>query len=137
MTCEDALDAMLVADPAELEEKDAGALAEHMRGCTECRRRALVLARGTSALRLTAARRGVRRSRRAAGVVFFAAAAAVVLVVSMHGGREIQPTVASTVASLPVARHVTLEVAPGQRATLIKTNDPKVTVIWLSTGEGK
>jgi len=137
MTCEEARDAMLVADLAELDGKDTGPLAEHLRGCNECQRQAVLLARGTWVLQRTAARRGVHRSRRTTGIVFFAAAAAVVLLISIRGRADVQTTGAQRIASLPVARHVSLEVARGQRATVLKTNDPKVTVIWLSAGEGK
>jgi hypothetical protein len=36
-----------------------------------------------------------------------------------------------------VAKQISLTVAPGQTAAVMKTADPAVTVIWLSPGGGQ
>jgi hypothetical protein len=77
-------------------------------------------------------------SRQAIGLVFvpLAAAAAFAIVKAGRFSRRAEPPRVSR-SPLPVARTVSLEVGRGQQATVLKTADPKVTVIWLSSGEGK
>jgi predicted anti-sigma-YlaC factor YlaD len=141
MNCTQAREALLVADLAELRGETETPLAAHIGGCSDCRRLASVIAGGTAHLGSAIAHRGGRRariSRRAALLWFVPVAAAVVLAVSLNvrsSRRDAAPRVA--LDPLPVARTVSLEVGRGQRATVLKTADPKVTVIWLSSGEGK
>lgn len=140
MNCIDAREAMLTVDQAELRRKGGTELADHLATCAECAGLAEVLVRGTLALRMATARRP-EASRRVSQIVAIssaAAAAAIVLAISIDGrGSRDDSSSPARPAPLPVAREVSLEVERGQRATVLKTSDPKVTVIWLSSGEGK
>ena len=140
MTCTEARDAIDVADLSELRASNDSPLARHLRECAECRRVAGVVLRGTAALMLGSARRErTRRSRlrRVTAWSSVAAAATIVAVVATDRHEPPPRPQPTRSASLPVARHVSLEVGKGQQATVLKTSDPKVTVIWLSSGEGK
>jgi len=142
MNCTQAREAMLVAEPAELRGETETALAIHVVGCPDCRRAAATIAGGTTQLGLAIARRTPRTrrrvSRRAIGLVVVPVAAAAVFAVANAGGFSRTPEPPRVSCSpLPVARTVSLEVGRGQHATVLKTADPKVTVIWLSSGEGK
>jgi hypothetical protein len=142
MNCKEAREAMLVADPAELRGETETALAAHVAGCADCRRASATIVGGTAQLGLAIARRAPRPrrrvSRRTIGLVFVpvAAAAAFAVVSTGRFSRRAEPPRVSR-SPLPVARTVSLEVGRGQQATVLKTADPKVTVIWLSSGEGK
>ena len=141
MTCTEARDAIEIAELSELGASDDSPLAEHLRGCDECRRLADVVVRGTARLTLDTARRSrTHRSRVRRVTAWSSVAAAATIVAAVVADRR-EPTTAQPEpvrsASLPVARHVSLEVGRGQQATVLKTSDPKVTVIWLSSGEGK
>ena len=142
MNCTEAREAMLVADPAELRGETETALAVHVTSCADCRRAAATIVGVTTQLGLAIARREPRTRRRASrrviGLVFVPVAAAAVFAVMSAGGfsRRAEPPRVS-LSPLPVARTVSLEVGRGQQATVLKTADPKVTVIWLSSGEGK
>ncbi len=141
MNCIQAREAMLVGEPAELTGAMATPLALHIRGCADCARVAGTIAGATFQLGGMIARRAEvsrrRISRRAIGVTMVPVAAAAVFAVVLFGRstRRVEPRVSRT--PLPVARTVSLEVGRGQQATVLKTADPKVTVIWLSSGEGK
>lgn len=140
MNCKEARNAMLVAEPAELTGEMETPLAAHLVACAECRRASTVIAGGTTQLGLAIARRPSRTprrvSRRSIGLVLVPLAAAAVFAFLKAEGssRRAEPP---RVSPLPVARTVSLEVGRGQQATVLKTADPKVTVIWLSSGEGK
>lgn len=142
MNCTEAREAMLVAEAAELRGETETLLAAHIAACAGCSRAAAIIDGGTRQLGLALAGRSAATRRRVApramGFVFVPIAAAVVFGV-MLSGRVSRPAESSRVslAPLPVARNVSLEVARGQQATVLKTADPKVTVIWLSSGEGK
>jgi hypothetical protein len=133
---------MLVADPAELRGETETALAAHVAGCADCRRASAMIVAGTTQLGFAIARRTPRArrpvSRRAIGLVLVPIAAVAVFAVVKAGrsARRAEPPRVS-LSPLPVARTVSLEVGRGQQATMLKTADPKVTVIWLSSGEGK
>jgi hypothetical protein len=140
MTCTEARDAITVANLSELRGSGDAPLAEHLRHCAECRRLADVVLRGTSMLSLGNVRRArIHRSRARRVTAWSSVAAAATIVAAVVVDRR-EPAVRpqpTRSASLPVARQVSLEVARGQHATVLKTSDPKVTVIWLSSGEGK
>lgn len=140
MTCAEAREAIEVADLSELRGNDGSPLAEHLRACAECRRLADVVLRGTSTLMLDSARRARAhrsRVRRVTAWSSVAAAATIIAAVVVDRRGPIARPEPTRSASLPVARQVSLEVGRGQQATVLKTSDPKVTVIWLSSGEGK
>jgi hypothetical protein len=132
---------MLIAEPAELLREKDSPLATHLAGCDDCRRTSAIIAGATRQLGVTIASRATvapqRISRRASGLALVpvAAAAVFVVMISNRVPRRAEPRVSRT--PLPVARTVSLEVGRGQQATMLKTADPKVTVIWLSSGEGK
>ena len=140
MTCPEARRAMLVADPAELRGETETPLAAHIAGCADCRQAATMFAAGTAQLAVASAnraaiqRRRVSRSTIGLALVPVAAAAVFAAVLLTKSSRRVERP---SLAPLPVARTVSLEVARGQQATVLKTADPKVTVIWLSSGEGK
>jgi hypothetical protein len=139
MTCTEARDAIEVADLSELRADDSSPLAEHLRNCAECRGLADVILRGTATLTRDSVRRARTyrsRIRRVTAWSSVAAAATIVAVIVVDRREPTRPGPARS-ASLPVARQVSLEVSRGQQATVLKTSDPKVTVIWLSSGEGK
>ena len=135
MTCVEARDAMVVAEPRELRAED-GELATHLNECAECRARANAISGQTSALasivRLRTRRRRWRRLMLAATA---SVAAALLLAVALTNRRaSAAPEV--RLSSLPVARRVSVTVAPGQSAAVLATADTLVTVVWL-TGAGQ
>jgi hypothetical protein len=141
MNCAEARAELLVADATEIVGGPATPLAMHLESCVDCRDAASMIVRGTRGLAVAVAGRAPVQARTAPRVALLLSAipiaAAVVLAVALQvrSSSNSQPRV--RMASLPVARHVSLEVSRGQRATVLKTADPKVTVIWLSSGEGK
>ena len=139
MNCRDARDALLVADTADFVGSTTP-LALHLQTCADCQRIASTIARGTSALAIATAGRASawrQTSRRIVLLAGMPVAAAVVIGVAMRSRISSSDEPLAPRASLPVARQVSLEVQRGQHATVLKTADPKVTVIWLSSGEGK
>ena len=140
MTCTDAREAIEVADLSELRATDGSALAGHLETCADCRQLADVVVRGTAGLTMASARReqaARTRVRRVTAWSSVAAAATIVAAVAVNRDTPTSRGEPARFASLPVERHVSLEVGRGQQATVLKTSDPKVTVIWLSSGEGK
>ena len=142
MNCTEAREAMLAAEPAELRGMTETALAAHIAGCADCRRASAMIVAVTAQLGPAIARRASRPrrrvSRRVIGLVLVPIAAVAVFAIVKAGrsARRAEPPRVS-LSPLPVARTVSLEVGRGQQATVLKTADPKVTVIWLSSGEGK
>jgi hypothetical protein len=136
MTCDEARDALLVADLSAL---GAGDLANHVAACADCRARVESLSAQTAVLGATMGRRHRRRrSRRlalAAGVPIAAAVVAGVTLRASHDSPEIA-RIARQRSSLPVARRVSLTLEPGQSAAVLRTADTTVTVIWF-TGAGQ
>ncbi len=136
MNCAQARDEMLVAELAEL--RGDGVLGVHLETCVPCRRLADAVLEDSQRLAAVVAprrQRGVSRGR----IAILAAlpiAAGIVAAFAVSAKRpEVVPP--KRTSSLPVAEHVSLTVAPGQAATLLKTADPTVTVIWLSPGGGQ
>ena len=139
MTCTEARDALLVADMAELRGESDTPLATHVQTCAECGRVASVILRGTAGLERSAlgAKRRRQTTDRFALLAVLPIAAAVVVAVAINARSPGQVSSPRAVSSLPVVRQVSVEVARGQHATVFRTADPKVTVIWVSFGEGK
>jgi hypothetical protein len=136
MNCSQARDEMLVAELAELE--GGGALGVHLERCASCRRLAdAVLSDSRRLADVVVARRprGVSRTRIAV-VAALPIAAGIVIAFAVSAKRpDVVPP--KRMSTLPVAKHVSLTVAPGQTAAVLKTADPTVTVIWLSPGGGQ
>lgn len=131
MNCNEARETMLVAELAELRAGTSD-LGRHLGECRACGRMALAILDDTAALgAVLPLRRSRRRLRRVALVgIPIAAAAALVLTINTRRDDDVSPPR----PSLPVVRQVSLTVGQGQRATVLKTTDPTVTVIWLSPG---
>lgn len=130
MTCNEARQAMMTAEPRELLGGDSGGLAAHIAGCPACAERARLLSYALSPLAETVSRRARRRAAMVVGIP--AAAAAVVLGVVIarpdSDGERVAPH-----SPIP-ANVVSVDVKAGQRATVLKTSDPTVTVVWISPG---
>jgi anti-sigma factor RsiW len=151
MTCAQALDQMLDAEPVELHAEAAGDLARHLRGCHACRSAAegilaaqADLASGLAALTAAGVRREVRvrpigsapsAMRRWAlrAALPLATAASLLLVLRRPPS---SPAQFSRVAAAAIQRDMMHEEAqvepgPGQSAAVMATRDPEVTVVWL------
>lgn len=132
MNCAEACETTLVADVHELM-YPSGELAVHLETCAACRARVAAIVDHTRRLSV---RTHARRRRRvlAIGAVPIAAVLVGAIAISFRGEEAPPPRHAP---SLPVTRHVSITVARGQTATVLKTADPKVTVIWLTPGVGQ
>jgi hypothetical protein len=64
-------------------------------------------------------------------------AAAAVVAVFVQTRASSQRTAAERDAQTQVTHGVGVDVSRGQQATVIKTADPKVTIIWLTPGVGE
>ncbi len=144
MTCAGARDALLEADAGRLQSTEAATpLGAHLAACAACRSLASAITVDTTRLgaMLALRRRARRRTARRRGIALLAAlpiAATLIFVVSRHAtNRDIAAAPTQAAPRSAAAAQVSLTVAPGQRATVLKTADPNVTVIWLSPGEGQ
>jgi predicted secreted Zn-dependent protease len=144
MNCAEARDELLVADVNDLRQTAGTPLAAHLEACADCRRLASIIVRGTAGLAVAVTsrrapgiiRRPFRRIALVSTISLTAAAAVLAIAIeSRPPHRGVVATIPTT--SLPVERQVSLDVSRGQRAAVLKTADPKVTVIWLSPGEGQ
>jgi hypothetical protein len=131
MNCAEAREAMLTADSSELRGEGDTRLAAHVASCDACRRIAAGFGADVRRLSTSIARRSARR---VALIAAFPVAAAI-LVVATIAGRE-GPVRRPTLRTERPARDVSVDVAPGQRAAVLKSADSSITVVWL-TGEGK
>jgi hypothetical protein len=131
MNCTEAREAMLVADAAELRGEGDTSLSTHIASCDACGRIAVGLRADLRQLSTSIAQRSSRR------IALFTAlpAAAAILIVASIVTRE-GPVERPTLSAQRPARVVSVDVAPGQRAAVLKTADSSVTVVWL-IGEGK
>ena len=130
MTCDEAREAMMTAEPHELFGRGDGALGAHLAGCSVCAEQARVVAAALAPLSRTVNRRA---RRRAAMIVGIPAAAAATVIGVFIGRSESDTTRVGPLAAIP-ANVVSVDVKAGQRATVLKTSDPKVTVVWISSG---
>jgi hypothetical protein len=135
MTCLEAREALVIADPRELSDA-SGELAAHLKTCAECGARAKAISAQTSVLAsMVRLRTRRRRSRRLMVAATASIAAALVLAVALNSRRA--PAVPEVrLSSLPVAHRVSVTVAPGQSAAVLATADTLVTVVWF-TGAGQ
>jgi hypothetical protein len=140
MNCIEAREAMLVVEPAELRGGNT-LLAAHVRWCDECRTRAERLAGDldllTAAVLNRRATTTVRESRpsRVALLAGLPIAAALLITATVVAHNKHARTPA--VVPMATSNSVSVDVAPGQNAAVFATSDPNVTVVWISSGEGK
>lgn len=130
MTCDETREAMMTAEPHELLGRGDGAFVAHLAECRECAETARML--GVAHARLLATVNGRARRRTAMVVGIPAAAAATVLgivIARPHADAERIPPHLAIPANV-----VSVDVRAGQRATVLKTSDPKITVVWISPG---
>ena len=132
MTCDEAREAMMTAEPRELLGRGDSALSSHVTGCRACADKAKVVIAALAPLSRALNRRARRRAAMIVGIP--AAAAATVIGVFIGGRRsESDNTRVGPTTAIP-ANVVSVDVKAGQRATVLKTSDPKVTVVWISSG---
>jgi hypothetical protein len=131
MNCTEAREAMLVAEPAELRAEGESELAAHLVECDACRSLARAL---TGDLGRLSSRIRARSTRRALMLAALPVAAVLVVAATIVTRRSDQPTVAALPRSDRPANVVSVDVGVGQQATVIKTADPKTTLVWISSG---
>jgi hypothetical protein len=131
MNCTEAREAMLVAEPAEFRAGGGSELAAHVGECAACRSLARALAGDLDRL---SSRIRARSRRRTLVLAALPIAAVLVAAVAVMTRRADQPTVAAQPRTDRPASVVSVDVAVGQRATVIKTADPKTTLVWISSG---
>lgn len=144
MNCTEAREAMLVAEPSELrggptavgaaEALDGlgdSPLDAHLMDCDTCRRLAGLLAADMDGLSFRLRARSARRT-----LVLAALPVAAVLVATVTFVARRSPQTAPPIQSRADDRAnvVSVDVGVGQRAVVIKTADPKITLVWISTG---
>ena len=131
MNCTEAREAMLVAEPVEFRAGGGSELAAHVGECEPCRSLACALAADFDRL---SSRIRARSRRRTLMLAALPIAAAVVAAVTVMTKRADQPTVALQPRTDRPASVVSIEVGVGQQATVIKTADPKTTLVWIFSG---
>jgi hypothetical protein len=131
MNCTEARRAMLVAEPAEFRAEGGSELAAHVGECEACRSLARALAGDLDRL---SSRIRVRSRRRTLMLAVLPIAAMLVAAVTVVRNRVERPTVASLPHNDRPASVVSVDVGVGQQATVIKTADPKTTLVWISSG---
>lgn len=136
MNCTEAREAILVAEPHELSDADGTPLSEHLRRCERCAAMVHSLALDLAGLSRSVPIRSVRRVRAIAALTLIPVAAAIVGILAVRPGPAPRPIAPAPPVNVRTANVVSVEVAPGQQATVIKTKDPKVTVVWLTPGGG-
>jgi hypothetical protein len=131
MTCHEAREAMLVAEPEALQSGDGGLLEQHLSECATCRATAGRLSRDLELLSAAVFARHRGRTRRVALVASIPAGAALVVAATvLHGhGEQAEPVHAATTNTEKI---VSVDIKRGQQATVLRTSDPTVTVVWIS-----
>jgi hypothetical protein len=141
MNCDAARSALLTADPRELRGNASDTpLGAHLASCQKCHDLAARLSADLDKLSVTVVARVGRERRRPTirRVALIAAIPVAAAAVAMfaRGARDETPAPAPAAARPAVSNMVSVDIARGQQATVIRTRDPKVTVIWLSNGGG-
>ena len=131
MTCAEARQAMLVADMAELRAGGSSDLSIHLGDCARCAALARALAGDLGHLSSRLARRARRRAMTLAALPI---AAVLVAAVAVATKRARQTEAIVTPRTDRPASIVSVRVGAGQQAAVIRTADPKVTLVWISTG---
>lgn len=134
MICTAARDAMMIAEPRELSGAGDSELARHIASCAECKQVAFALDGGLQGFARLVARRSARRI---AAVAALPIAAAILVIVAVAPQSRTRRRPAVLLQSLPPASVVSVDVAPGQRAAVLKTADPSVTLVWVTEDDEK
>jgi hypothetical protein len=121
---------MMTAAPNELLGAGSGPLPAHLADCPECANAAKMLRRALGPLAGKLHQRARVRAAMLVGVPAAAAAVVLGVFVARPGSER---TVVTRGAAMP-ANVVSVDVKAGQRATVLKTSDPTVTVVWISPG---
>jgi predicted anti-sigma-YlaC factor YlaD len=148
MRCSEAGAAILTADRSELAPGGESPLSAHLRDCEPCRAAAAHVDAATALLACAVARRPPVSDegpasrwyarRRLVGLAALPIAAAIIGLLVYARNDDVGPRAApvSRMAA-PLSRAVvSVDVARGQTATVLKTRDPNVTIIWLAPGGG-
>lgn len=148
MTCDEAYQRMLEADPEELQGEMDSPVSLHLRSCGRCRAVADRILRDEENLRgmLSAVRSRIPpedASKRAAwearlrhrrrvwyGLAPVAAAAGLAGIVLMSSGGPAPGSFGDAVVVPPKAPPPIVEAAPGQRVAVIETDNPHIVVVW-------
>ena len=147
MTCTDARATMLIAERSALRGSGDSELAQHIQHCESCRRLAAMIENETALLAATVTSRRVeyadsrswtlQRTRNAILVTVLPIAAtiamAAVLLHRAQADNRVQATARSEKDRMAM-NAVTVDVERGQTAAVIRTQDPKVTIVWISPG---
>jgi hypothetical protein len=131
MTCNDAREALLVVDPSEIVPQTDATLANHLRECAICADLANSLGGDLEVLQRSVRRRYVRRMTFVGVAAALPIAAGVVAMIVTHRAPS-RPLDAHA----PSTASVSVDVPPGQQATVFKTSDPKVTIVWMTSESG-
>jgi hypothetical protein len=131
MTCTEARDAVLVADPTALVHPTDAALANHLHSCAPCAEMARALGADLEMLR-----GGVRRrsKRRVATIAIAAALPIAAGIIAILVSRRATPIVIEPPAASTAS--ISVDVPPGKQATVFATKDPKVTIVWITPESG-
>ena len=150
MNCELALERMLDADPEELEGRGDVELVVHIQGCGRCQAvaaellaghemldaqiRSVDVGRGVERVLPAAQRAAIQRVRRRR-LIRFALPAAAAAVLALLVTRDPVPSVPlvdpqAQLAGQPPEQQ-TVRLAPNTNAVVLKTNNPKITVVWF------
>ena len=149
MNCEMALEQMLESDVEDLTGESGTDLAAHIVTCERCQTVASEIVDGqrrlADSLRAMEARRNVdavldqvraqatrrrRRARALGALVPFAAAAALALLVTRDRTGPVPSGLDLVESSAEVSRPL-VRLPPGTNAMLLKTDNPKITVVWF------
>jgi hypothetical protein len=125
---------MMIAEPRDLSGAGESELARHIASCAECKQVAFALDASLQRFARLVARRSARRIAAVAALPI-AAAILVIVAVAPHSQLRRRPVV--LLQSLRPASVVSVDVAPGQRAAVLKTADPTVTLVWLTEDDEK
>jgi len=160
MTCEEALDLILEADPRSLEGRGDSPLAEHLRMCARCQSTANIVLEEEAQLSkamtreaprvdsmaiLAAAERRralpmgppsmpVRWRTRSRNLAMAGLASAAAVIALLLGRNPSLPGPEYSVPQVEISG-LDLQVPDGRTAAVLETNNPDITVLWLFDGE--
>jgi len=151
MTCAEAMQAILEADPSDLEGLGEGGFQDHLRACSRCQAAARAVLEEEKALAMemvaavplpdldgllaeAAISRGSTPKRfsprfRKAGFTLLPLAAAAAMVGLFLGSEPPLPGAPYTVPERPPG--LGLEIPEGRNVAVLATNDPDITVLWF------